>query len=42
MHDVSSLVKKTNHSNKITELENKHNNHNYDNLVANSNFDNTV
>ena len=40
--DVSSVVKETDYNSKITEIENELNNHNHDNLVAKSNFDNTV
>ena len=40
--DVNGLVKKTDYNTKVTEIENKLNNHNHDNLVAKSNFDYTV
>ena len=39
---VSSLVKNTDYNTKIKEIENKLNNHNPDNLVVKSSFNNTV
>ena len=36
--DVSSLVKKTNYNTKITEIENKLNNHNHDKYITNPAF----
>ena len=36
------MLKKTNYDAKVTEIENKLNNHNHDNTVAKANFDNTL
>ena len=36
--DVSSLVKKTDYNTKITEIENKLNNHNHDKYITNPEF----
>ena len=40
--NVGSLVKKIDYKTKVTKIENILNNHNHDNLVVKSNFDNTV
>ena len=36
---ISALVKKTDYNTKITDIENKFNNHNHDKYVATSEFD---
>ena len=35
---VSNLVNKTDHNTKVTEIENKHNNHNHDKYIDTSEF----
>ena len=36
--DVSNLVKKTDHNTKVTEIENKLNNHNHDKYITTQEF----
>ena len=36
--DVSNLVKKTDHNTKVTEIENKLNNHNHDKYITTQKF----
>ena len=38
--DVSNLVKKTDHNTKVTEIENKLNNHNHDKYITTQEFNN--
>ena len=38
--DVSNLVKKTDHNTKVTEIENKLNNHNHDKYITTQKFNN--
>ena len=38
IHNVSNLVNKTDYNTKVTEIENKLNNHNYDKYIDNSKF----